>query len=270
MNLINGVIGDTICVTDRGLSYGDGVFRTLTMRGAQPVLWRRQYAKLAADCKALRLPCPAAILLERDMAEISTHEPDCVIKIIITRGSGPRGYAIPGTVSAQRIVASAPLPDYPRNYYEVGVQARICDTRLALQPMLAGIKHLNRLEHVLARSEWSDAGIAEGLMLDASNNMICGTMSNLFAVKANELMTPDLAQCGVAGVMRDLTLELARTHGIRADISHLSKSDVLGADELFVLNSVIGVWQIVALEGRTWRKGLMTARVRSWLSNAQK
>ena len=199
MNLINGVIGDTICVTDRGLAYGDGVFRTLTMRGAQPVLWRRQYAKLAADCKALRLPCPAAILLERDMAEISTHEPD-----------------------------------------------------------------------VLARSEWSDAGIAEGLMLDASNNMICGTMSNLFAVKANELMTPDLAQCGVAGVMRDLTLELARTHGIRADISHLSKSDVLGADELFVLNSVIGVWQIVALDGRTWRKGLMTARVRSWLSNAQK
>src|SRR5688572_9398392 len=117
MNLINGIESDTINVSDRGLAYGDGVFRTFTLRGAKPTLWRQQYAKLAADCQALRINCHSEAILQRDLSAIALRLPDCVVKIIVTRGSGPRGYAMSGAVSPQRIVSASPLPVYPSAYY---------------------------------------------------------------------------------------------------------------------------------------------------------
>lgn len=265
MNLVNGVHSDAVSVYDRGLAYGDGVFRTLLVRGGRPLFWERHYAKLASDCAALRIPAPSRELLERDIAHVASQEPDGVIKIIITRGNAARGYAIPAAVVAQRIVLSAPLPDYPNSYAD-GVRVRICATRLSAQPRLAGIKHLNRLENVLARSEWSAPEIAEGLMCDADGNVICGTMSNVFLVCNGELLTPDLARCGVAGVQRERVLELARANQVPARIALLSREDVLSSAEVFVVNSVIGIWPVISLEDCTWKAGQVTARVRKWLA----
>ena len=145
MNLVNGVECDAISADDRGLAYGDGVFRTFTLRAGKPVLWRLHYAKLAADCGALRIACPAAAAFERDLSLLAAPHPDCVVKIIVPRGSGPRGYAIPAAASPRRIVSAAPLPDYPRSYCDLGVRVCVCRTQLAEQPALAGVKHLNRL-----------------------------------------------------------------------------------------------------------------------------
>ena len=269
MNLVNGVESDAISVRDRGLMYGDGVFRTFMLRGGKALLWPRQYAKLAADCEALRIACPAAGVLERDLAAVAMRFPDCVIRIVITRGGGERGYAIPVAASPVRVVSASPLPDYPQRHYERGVRVQLCRIRLAAQPALAGVKHLNRLENVLARAEWSDPGIAEGLLCDAEDNVICGTMSNVFLVRGGELVTPDLARCGVAGVLRQLVIELARSNAIPARIANVSIDELLAADELFLVNSVIGVWQIAEFGQKSWSPGRMTAQMRRWIEQAQ-
>lgn len=269
MNLVNGVESDAVSARDRGLMYGDGVFRTFPLRGGKPRLWRRQYAKLAADCAALRMACPAAGVFERDLAAITARFPDCVVKIVVTRGSGERGYAIPAAASPLRMVSAGSLPDYPQHHYDSGVRVHLCRLRLALQPALAGIKHLNRLENVLARSEWSDPGIAEGLLRDADGNVIGGTMSNVFLVKGGALLTPDLTRCGVAGVQRELVLELARDNNIPVRSAAVGMNELLQADEVFLVNSVIGVWQIAALERKVWNAGPLTAQIRRWIEHAQ-
>jgi len=269
MNLVNGVENDAISVRDRGLMYGDGVFRTFMLRGGKPLRWPRQYAKLAADCEALRIACPAADVLERDLAAVAMRCPDCVVRIVITRGGGERGYAISAAASPVRVVSASPLPDYPQRHYASGVRAQLCRIRLAAQPALAGIKHLNRLENVLARAEWSDPGIAEGLLCDADDNVICGTMSNVFLVQGGALATPDLARCGVAGVQRQLVIELARINNMPVRIASVSIDELLAADELFLVNSVIGVWQIAAFGEKSWNPGPITARIRRWIEHAQ-
>ena len=223
MNLVDGVENDALSVRDRGLMYGDGVFRTLLLRDGKPVLWPRQYAKLAHDCRALRIGCPAAAELERDLGRIAAAEPHCVVRITVTRGVSTRGYALAAKATATRIVSSSPLPQHPREHAERGVRVHMCRVRLALQPALAGIKHLNRLENVLARAEWQDPAISEGLMCDADDAVIGGTMSNLFLHANGKLTTPELTRCGIAGVMRDLVMDISRlTPGTTAPAAYSS------------------------------------------------
>ena len=141
----------------------------------------------------------------------------------------------------------------------------LCTLRLAHQSAFAGIKHLNRLENVLARAEWSDISIAEGLLCDIGGNAISATMSNLFIVEQGRLITPDLGQCGVAGVTRQRVLQLARREGVSCTIEPVPLSRIYDSDEMFLLNSVIGLWPVAKLEAKTWVPGAMTARVARWL-----
>jgi 4-amino-4-deoxychorismate lyase len=267
MNIINGVAGEAISVRDRGFAYGDGVFRTFLLRRGKPVLWQRQYAKLAHDCAALNIECPSPQTLESDLALLDT--PDCVVKIIVTRGDSARGYVPPPAPVPTRVVIASALPEYPGTHAMQGVKVHMCRIRLAAQPALAGVKHLNRLENVLARSEWSDSTVAEGLLCDAADHVIGGTMSNLFIAKAGALVTPDLTACGVAGVTREVVIELAHRHAVRVHIRALSLDDLLAADELFVVNSVIGVWPVIALERKAWATGPLTLQIRRWIADAQ-
>jgi 4-amino-4-deoxychorismate lyase len=232
-------------------------------------LWSRQYAKLAHDCQALKIDCPAVEIIGSDLALIGAVEPDCVVKIIITRGDSLRGYAVPVEPAPARVVISSPLPIYPPHYGEKGVQAHLCRIRLAHQPALAGVKHLNRLENVLARAEWRDPEIAEGLMCDVDDNVVCGTMTNLFVVKDGKLLTPELTRCGVSGVMRDLVIELAGRHKIPLQITTICIDELLAADELFVVNSVIGLWPVAALDRKTWNLGALTTQLQHWIRDAQ-
>jgi len=265
MNLVNGTISDTISLHDRGWSYGDGVFRTLLLRGGQARCWPRHYAKLRDDCARLRIACPEPALLEQDLHHVAAQQPDCVARITVTRGVAARGYAISQNTLPTRVVSTGALPAYPAEYQSHGVRAQLCRTQLAMQPALAGIKHLNRLENVLARSEWNDPEIAEGIMCDAAGNAISGTMSNLFAVFGTELATPDISRCGVAGVQRERVLELAAAHGIPEKVTTFNCERLLDADEVFVVNSIIGIWQIRALGCKTWRPGRLTPQFRQWL-----
>lgn len=251
MILVNGRPADAVDARDRGLAYGDGVFRTLRTHAGQPLWWRDHYAKLAADCAALMLDCPDEASLRAEVCRVAAAG-EGVTKIILTRGAGARGYAPPQGQAVTRIVLSAPLPAHAQDDAPDDVAARWCRLRLARQPRLAGIKHLNRLENVLARAEWDDPAIAEGLLCDDTGAVIGGVMSNLLAAKDGELYTPDVSECGVAGVARTRLLRAAARRGIRIHVDRLMPAAILAADEVMICNSVIGVRRVARLDDSTW------------------
>ncbi|MGQ0750590.1 MAG: aminodeoxychorismate lyase [Betaproteobacteria bacterium] len=265
MILVNGAVSDTVPVVDRGFAYGDGVFRTLQARRGRPLAWRYQFRRLEHDCSAIGIACPPEALLGPEIARVAENEPVCAVKIMVTRGPGQRGYAVPRESQPSRIVMSMPLPAYPASYVETGVKARICSLRLGFQPALAGIKHLNRLENVLARREWDDPDVAEGVLLDTEDNVIGGTMTNLFMARGGALITADLRRCGVSGATRDRIIARAAAHGIACTVSDLPLTEALQADELFLANSLIGVWQVRELADRSWAAGTMSQTIRRWL-----
>lgn len=259
MVLVNGIPSDSIHAMDRGLMYGDGVFRTLRARDGVLLHWRRHYQKLQADCAALNIACPDEALLAREARKLCETATICAVKIIITRGISARGYAASLAAEPTRIIVCSPLPAFPEKFFREGVKVRLCDIRLPFQPRLAGVKHLNRLENVLARMEWNDEEIAEGILRDAENNVIEGTASNLFLVKQEMLYTPDLSRCGVAGVQRERVMDFAAKLGMPLKIQPLSLQRLMEADEIMLCNSLIGVWQVNELNGKTWKRGKITA-----------
>jgi 4-amino-4-deoxychorismate lyase len=263
--LVNGVASDSISVADRGLLYGDGVFRTFPARKGIVNAWRRHCEKLKDDCGRLGIRAPDSEVLESDLAHALAGVPDAAVKIIITRGVGERGYALPRNSNPTRIVSTAPLPAHPREWAEQGVKVRVCDVKLSMQRSLAGVKHLNRLENVLARAEWGNDDFAEGLLLDDRGNVIEGTMSNLFIWSGGVLSTPKLDRCGVAGVTRDRVLDFAREKGIRTEMRDIRLDEILDAEEVFFTNSIITLWRVRELNERLWTSNVMAAAVRDAL-----
>ncbi|NNM81630.1 MAG: aminodeoxychorismate lyase [Burkholderiales bacterium] len=259
MVLINGMEADSVSVHDRGFLYGDGVFRTFRFENGIPLHWDLQYAKLSSDCNALGIDCPPESRFREDLEKFGIG--NFVVKIIVTRGIGARGFLPEEGMVANRLVMTSPLPENPKRE----IVARLCDLRLSHQPRLAGIKHLNRLENVLARSEWRDPGISEGILLDLEGNVIEGTMSSLFFFRNGRLHAPDLSRCGVSGVQRKRVLEIGRRNGIETVTGHFGIELLMDADEIFLVNSVIGLWQVRRFEGIDWDKGQMSAKFREWL-----
>jgi 4-amino-4-deoxychorismate lyase len=242
ISLVDGVPDAGVPADDRGLAYGDGIFRTMAMRGGQVPRWPRHFAKLVSDCAVLGMQPPPEEAFLRDIRVIAASAPDCSLRITVTRGSGGRGYAGPENPRPRRIVCADRLPAYPMEWATTGVTVRLCTLRLAEQPALAGIKHLNRLENVLARAEWNDPAIAEGLLQDAAGNIIEGTRCNLFLVENGTLVTPDLSRCGVAGVTRELVMAATERHGLRCSVETVSLLRLESATEILLVNSLIGVW----------------------------
>lgn len=276
--LING-INEALSPLDRGFAYGDGVFRAFVFNmgfnESQPHIWPLNYQKLVADCNVLGIVCPSAELLMGDISQllVGNTKELLVIKIIITRGDGVRGYAPPAIASPNRVVIQSALPSYPTQNTSDGVRLTVCDTRLSHQPKLAGIKHLNRLENVLARMEWQDSQIADGLLLDTAGNVIECTMSNLFARFGNMLLTPDLSVCGVAGVTRQRIIDVAPSLGLTVVVKKINLAELLEADEVIICNSIFGAWQVLevtdsALDKRsTWKKQPLAQHLREVLKS---
>ena len=254
MMLINGEVVDQLAATDRGLHYGDGLFETIAVTDGQPRLWSQHMARLSEGCRALGIPMVDCERLQHEATSLVKGAPRGVLKIIITRGSGGRGYRVPECIQPTRLLALHPWPDYPASHYEQGVTLRMCKTRLGINPALAGIKHLNRLEQVLARNEWGSREADEGVMLDPHGNVIEGTMSNLFIIEEERLITPNLTQCGINGIMRENVLHLAAQHQISTRIETLSVERLKMASACFVTNSIIGLWPVRQLDDITYQQ----------------
>ena len=258
---INGAAVDCVDTSDRGLLYGDGLFETMAVRNGRVSSWSRHMMRLLTGCERLGIPAVDTVQLAQEAGELLAGVRQAVLKVIVTRGSGGRGYRVPEKVMPRRILQLHPWPDFPLAAGEAGVAVRLCTIRLCHNPQLAGIKHLNRLEQVLARQEWDDPQIAEGLLLDVDGHLVEGTMSNLFLVRKRTLMTPDLRRCGVAGIMRSIVLEQAERLALTARIQPLATADLQAADEVFLCNSLLGIWPVSAIEGRPYRKGSITTRM---------
>lgn len=244
--LINGEAKETISAFDRGLQYGDGLFETMAVYNKNVCLWDMHWERLAKGCEQLSIELPDKEIIENEIASICDLENTSkfVIKLIITRGEGQRGYRFSAKQNTTRIITSNSWPAYPEKNQADGVSVRYCETALSENPKLAGIKHLNRLEQVLARNEWQTDEFQEGLMSTNQGNVVDGTMSNIFAVKDNMLFTPDLSLSGVAGVMRRLVIKIAKELGFSVYEKKFTKTELELADELFLTNSLFGIWPV--------------------------
>ncbi len=251
-----------IDVSERSWQYGDGLFETIAVRDGEPRLLDWHLERLETGCrrlgvgpveeKRLQAAIAAALRQAQSMDGFAT------MKLIVTAGSGPRGYRRPPSAEAGVYAGVFPARPLPAGCYRDGVEVRRSSMRLAEQPALAGIKSLNRLEQVLARREWDSAEIFEGLTMDTSGRLICGTMSNVFLVDGNRVSTPDLSRAGVNGIMRRKVLETLSVLGTDVAVVDVGARDVDRCPEMFLTNSQFGVVPIAVLDDRHLRPGPTT------------
>jgi len=249
---VDFIDADRVSVADRGFTYGDGLFETLRVIDGRVPLWSRHEARLRHGGERLRLPLPDTDALHDEVLRLSEGLDDAVARITLTRGTGMRGYAPPASPVPTVVVSVAALA-LDRRLHDEGIVVRVCDTRLAEQPLLAGLKHLNRLEQVMARAEWDDSAINEGLMLDMAGHVVCATAANLFAVFDGKLVTPPVDRCGVAGVARAEILAVRDVAEARMNLARLVE-----ADEVFLTSAVRGMLPVRVFATRSWQPGPVT------------
>ncbi|MEQ8231082.1 MAG: aminodeoxychorismate lyase [Gammaproteobacteria bacterium] len=253
MILIDGEPGESVPASDRGLAYGDGLFETMAVRDGRVLALDAHLERLGRGAARLGLTAPsrAQVLgdLERLALDGTSH---AVVKLMVTRGSGGRGYRPPAVATARRITSSHPWPATPaRDAPRLGW---ICRHPLGTQPALAGIKHLNRLDQVLASAEWPDPDHVEGLMLDVAGRLVEGTRSNVFLACDGTLVTPALDHAGIAGVVRGAVLDHAAALGITCEVREVSATELDTADEIFITGSVLGICSLGGLSGAGARR----------------
>lgn len=228
----------------RGFAYGDGVFETMRVHAGTVPWWEAHRARLEAGAERLRLMLPSDTAIDGVLAELFDDVGDGVARLIVTRGGGGRGYAPDFDAPPVWRLSRHPLPAPVR---EGGLVLRWCETRLAVQPALAGLKHCNRLEQVLARAEWSDPEIDEGLMCSTDGDVVCATAANLFVLHGDRWTTPRIDRCGVAGTCRAWLLSQT---GATED--RLAPADVETADAVLLCNAVRGILPVARLQARTF------------------
>jgi 4-amino-4-deoxychorismate lyase len=261
-----GQPGVALSVLDRGVHYGDGLFETIACEGGRPRLIERHLQRLADGCERLGLAPGDGAALAREVRELAAGTSRAIVKLLLTRGVAlARGYAPTGHERPVRIALRYAWPAPDAEHAGQGVRVRRATLRLGENPALAGIKHCNRLEQVLARREWADPGIAEALMFSSSEALISGTMSNVFLVRGSRVLTPRIDRCGVAGVMRAVVLEIAGAAGISAEECRLDAADLAAAEEIFLTNVLTGIRPVRELDGVSLAVGPVTRHLQTQL-----
>ena len=261
----DGKRSTVVSIDDRAVQFGDGLFETIAIRHGEPRLWQYHLDRLARGCERLEIATPDTRQLRRSLqdalANSSVPNDFCIAKIIVSSGAGKRGYSRARCVEPSiwfGVFPSAPLPN---SSYQDGVDTKLCDTRLASGSATAGLKTLNRLEQVLARSELNDQNLFEGLTMDASGAIICGTISNVFFVFKNRVATPALSQCGVEGVMRRHVIKTLESQDIGVSDAAVELHNLESVDEIFITNSQFGVLPVRSCGEVVWPVGETTRNV---------
>ncbi|MEE9491952.1 MAG: aminodeoxychorismate lyase [Gammaproteobacteria bacterium] len=269
-SFVNGETSSVVNAANRGLQFGDGVFETIAVREGIPCYLNRHLSRLRTGCERLGIKVVNFGIVSDDLLQLACQFPQSVIKLMITRGESLRGYVYTSVGQPVIVVRVFTAPDYPNELATSGVVVRLCTTQLSRQPLLAGIKHMNRLEQVLARNEWNDMTISEGLVLDTGNQIVEATMSNVFIVNNKNLQTPDLTQCGVAGIMRSVVMDIASAQAMDCSVQSMTLDDVCNADEVFFCNSQFGLWPVREIKGHTsFQPGHVTHQLQDAIKQAQ-
>jgi 4-amino-4-deoxychorismate lyase len=264
---VNGRPAQAVSALERALHYGDGLFETIACIGHRPRFLERHLRRLASGCARLGFEPPDVAALRRELEELAAPADRAVLKLLVSRGvAAARGYGVTGLEKATRVTFRYGwLPDDPLLARD-GVRVRVAALRLGENPHLAGLKHCNRLEQVLARREVSAAGLAEALLFSSSGALVSGTMSNVFLVLEGTLCTPRLDRCGVAGIMREVVCELAGAAGIALEERALGAGDLEKAGEVFLSNALIGIRPVREIDGRTLAAGPLTRALQERLA----
>lgn len=258
-----------IHVNDRGWQYGDGLFETMLLSNGQVCFVQDHWQRLREGCERLRIDMPDQAMLQDELKQLIGSHTHGIVKFILTRGRSGRGYR-PDAVAIPTRLWQLFERTQPN---AASIEVRWCDTRLSRNGLLAGIKHLNRLEQVLAQAEWNDPELAEGLMLDTEGELVSGTMTNVFLLLEGALVTPDLRYSGIRGVMRKNVLQFARAQNIPTEERAVWPQELLAAQEVFVTNVIRGVQPVVSLRSgagveRQWGVGAITNRLQAEFQNA--
>lgn len=265
--LVNGELSTLVETSNRGFNYGDGLFETLLVQGGRPRRWQAHMDRLGIGCERLGLHMPPQSILLREVQTVSAGLVDAVVKIIVTRGGADRTYMPPGDKNCVRIVSAHRFPEGIARLARKGVRTRICDLRLALQPALGGMKHLNRLEQVLASAELREKGVAEGILLDRDDHVVCAVSANLFLVVDDRLLTPRLDLCGVRGVVR---AHILANFSSRCEQRRVTLDMLHEADEVFICNTVKGIVPVTAIDEHEFNIGLITRELQDWLTQGSR
>ena len=248
--LVNGSPSDSISVNNRGFAFADGVFETLKVSSASIEFYDFHLARLKQGCERLKLNCDFSAI-EADVKALLARNTlkEAVLKITVTRGFTCRGYAPDKNAGTDRLVSLQECNDDYEMLQSEGITTRLCETRLSENPLLAGIKHIARLENVMASGEWDDPAIHEGLMLSSSGKVISGTKSNVFIVKGECLYAPSLDRCGVKGTIREVVInKLCPVLQMKVIEKDIEIGDLLAAEELFICNSLAGILPVIKFE----------------------
>jgi 4-amino-4-deoxychorismate lyase len=263
--LINGIASEYLPVTDRGLQYGDGIFETIACEDSHPVFVRQHLQRMENGAGKLDIAFPGRHSLQQDIRRLLRgNGGKCVIKLILTRGSGKRGYRYDPGQAARRICMRSSWPDHVTEWQQHGIIVRFCETPVSMNPVLAGIKSLNRLENVIASSELGTAH-DEGFLSDIDGNVIEGTMSNLFAFIGDTLVTPDLSRGGIKGIIREQILDIAKHSNIKHEIRNIGRDELLSSAEIFICNSVTGICRVKQLEQQQYAQAGITTTIKTEL-----
>jgi len=246
-SLVDGVPGELVSIRDRGMQYGDGLFETMRCEHGRLRWFERHLARLTLGCERLGLAAPDGALLRAEAQALAGTASRALVKIILTRGKATaRGYRPTGDERGTRIVSAHDWPAAGSDEFRVGLST----VGLGVNPALAGLKHLNRLEQVLAQRAAGRLGLHEVLMSTVGGEVVSGSMSNLFVWRDDGLQTPPVDQCGVAGVMRSLVLEAAARLGLAVRVAPLPAAALAKAQAMFVTNIRLGVQPVHWYEGR--------------------
>lgn len=271
---VDGEVAAEVSVLDRGLHYGDGLFETLACINGRPRFLELHLKRFTLGCARLALPAPDVAVLARELKSAAGGRAGAVLKLILTRGRAPaRGYRFTGKQRCTRVLLRYPWGGEDERAAREGVRVRLGEMPLGENPRLAGVKHLNRLEQVLARAEWSDPRIAESLLFSTGGALVSGTMSNVFLVHGKALSTPRLDRCGVAGIMREVVGELAARQPLEFTVAPLDRERLATAEEIFLTSALTGIRPVRELAGRSLGVGPLTRQLQQalapWLSGAQ-
>ena len=264
-----GQRAESISLDDRAVQYGDGLFETVAIRDARPRMLDRHMQRLQSGCARLGIEMPTPSILQRDLdlalAQTKLNTEHCVAKLIVSAGSGPRGYRRPDNARAEAYIGLFDAKPLERSVYAHGVETLLTQSRIASAPQLAGLKTLNRLDQVVARREWDSDRIFDGVMRDADDNVVI--ICSIENFRDKHIVTPALEQCGVAGIMRSLIIDRLAEHDIRCDVTDIGIDEFEAADEVFLCNSQIGAVPVRRCDALRWDVGEATRSVMTLLSH---
>ncbi len=262
---LNGQVIQHLSPIERGFAYGDGVFTTIAVRHGQAVLLDYHWQRLENSCQRLGISTPNLHQWQNDFLRFVSAYPEATAKIIITRGEGGRGYLPDRHTPAHCYFYAYPVVTYPEQYQQA-ISTDFLLGRLGISPLLAGMKHLNRLEQVLLRQELAHTSYPEALVCDVMGQVIEGVFSNVFLVQDGQLLTPLLNGAGVAGVMRRYILQLSHQLGWVSSEKTLLPDDFLRADEVFFCNSLYGIWPVQQIAGTILPSHTVTQQLQQQLA----